>query len=572
MNHAGEIEAFATACAARLPLRLRVTDERSGQSEEVVVNRPLAIIGSSELCDVRLVHPDVSRHHAYIQILEGRPLCCDLGSRTGTHWGTAIRSRSWMVLGEPMYIGPFSIRLVDDQVDPPSDEMPVALAVDRPLRAPQPNMMLTFLNARSRSGRTRISRVRNPITLVGWSHLCNLRLQHHSVGRVHCSLVWTATGLWAVDLLCQGGTRVNGELINFARLDDEDDLTLGKFQLKIAYGSSAEMPVFSPSDLPEASPIADLPRLVPPGKFKPARLPAPKEKTPELESEPVAVTGLTIHDAGRDSDDLPLEISQRLRGEAPQDLGRPIPSIPMPAPQFVAPAQFGMPAQLGEGAPLNEAMAVSLMQQFATMQQQLFDHTHQLLAVMAETFQSAHNRQTQLIREELQRVHELNRELHELNRKKGVAEVGPEGMAAASGEQAVLLAVEELRQQTAEDPLTLDTEEAPPAKAEVPRMAPVGREKAPPAARPEREPETAPTDRTVPPGTATETEAEKPVSPTSAARAGATPEKPLAPAETANGSEGKDMHAWLSGRINGLERERSSRWQRILQLLTQGSG
>jgi hypothetical protein len=32
----------------------------------------------------------------------------------------------------------------------------------------------------------------------------------------------------------------------------------------------------------------------------------------------------------------------------------------------------------------------------------------------------------------------------------------------------------------------------------------------------------------------------------------------------------QDVHAWLSGRINELTQERSSRWQRILQLLTNG--
>src|SRR5262249_12904809 len=126
VNYAGDIQAFATACDARLPLRIRVTDERSGESEETLVDRPFAIIGTSELCDVRLVHPDLSRHHAYIQILGGRVLCCDLGSRTGTHWGTEIRSRSWMDPGVPAYMGPYSVRLVENEFsDLSSDEMPV---------------------------------------------------------------------------------------------------------------------------------------------------------------------------------------------------------------------------------------------------------------------------------------------------------------------------------------------------------------------------------------------------------------------------------------------------------------
>jgi hypothetical protein len=243
--------------------------------------------------------------------------------------------------------------------------------------------------------------------------------------------------------------------------------------------------------------------------------------------------------------------------------------MPMPTAQFVSPAQFGTPAQLGEGMPINEAMAVSLMQQFATMQQQLFDHTHQLLAVMAETFQSAHTRQMQLIREELQRVHELNRELTELSRQKGAEEAGPAAMAAASGEQAVLLAVEELRQQTAEEPVTLDGDEPVTVETVATRTPPSVREKAPaPPAASEFAPATSPTERAAPPGT----DQEKKAVAAGGDRTSAPAQKPRVPVESAQGPEGKDMHAWLSGRINDLERERSSRWQRILQLLTQGSG
>ena len=39
-----------------------------------------------------------------------------------------------------------------------------------------------------------------------------------------------------------------------------------------------------------------------------------------------------------------------------------------------------------------------------------------------------------------------------------------------------------------------------------------------------------------------------------------------------NTAEIKDMRAWLTNRINELEQERTSRWQKILQMLTQGRG
>ena len=36
---------FISACGAKLPLRLSITDERSGESEDVLVERPWALIG-----------------------------------------------------------------------------------------------------------------------------------------------------------------------------------------------------------------------------------------------------------------------------------------------------------------------------------------------------------------------------------------------------------------------------------------------------------------------------------------------------------------------------------------------
>jgi pSer/pThr/pTyr-binding forkhead associated (FHA) protein len=530
VNQANDIEAFALACGARLPLRLRVTDERSGHNEEILIELPFAVIGSSELADVRLVHPDVSRNHAYVQILEGRALCCDLGSRTGTHWGTVIRSRSWLTVDEPIYIGPFSIRLAgNDLVDPPSDEMPVALAEDPRPRVPQPNMLLTFLNARSRSGRTRISRVRNPITLIGWSHLCNLRMQHHSVGRVHCSMVWTSRGLWVVDLMCHHATYVNGERVSLARLDDHDVLTLGRFQLKIAYGSSGEMPIFLPSDAPEETPIADLPSR------------SDEER------------------AQKDSDDAFLPTGE-LRSDVTSEpaLPRISPGADFTEMQKATPVLPSLPPlpPLGDlaGMPLNEAMAVSLMQQFATMQQQLFDHTHQLMAVMAETFQSAHSRQLQLIRDELMRVHELNRELQDLNRNRVDPEVAGPTMATPPMGAKRLSHTEGKAGRAARPQPAAPTSREPHESNSADSASPPPDDASTPAAAPRPA-----ADR-------------RPAAPAAKTRNAQREEERPAARTSENAAGGQEVHAWLSSRITELERERTSRWQRILQLLTQTGG
>lgn len=576
MNHAGDSQAFAAACEASLPLRLQVTDERTGRSEEMLVDRPFALVGSSETSDVRLVHPDVSRNHAYLQILEGRVLCCDLASRTGTHWGSEIRSRSWVEIGEPIHIGPFCLRrLENSQSEPPSDEMPILLTDHRSLRVRQPNVALTFLNARNRSGRSRITRVRNPITLVGWSHLCHLRLQHRSVGRVHCSLVWTPTGLWAVDLMW-GGTRVNGELINFAQLEGEDTLEMGRFQLRLTYGSSAEFPTLSAEDGPESTPITDLARGSH-SEFAPQESAYNGAIWPETQSQTIREPQFTS----------PSETSvariTSTRHES-SELFKTAPSLPMP---------ISGPGDLS-AAQMQDATAVTLMQQFAVMQQQMFDHTYHLLSVVTEAFQTAHQRQLQVIRDELTRVHELNRELFELNRQRGTTDTPPTAEGAAA-QNPVLSALQSefVGAMPVDPPIATSSSSASnaqfsPAPQSAGTAVPQGK---PATAAPQPVVASAATTHSHQPGAAMPSPAkEKPrrrggaegKSPVTADENPADDRRNSPPSTTSgSGSEEKpavapvpapneDVHAWLSGRIDELTQERSTRWQRILQMLTNG--
>lgn len=540
MNQAGDIHAFAAACGATLPLRFRVTDERNAEVSTVQIERPYAVVGSSEFCDVRLAHPDVSRHHAYIQVLDGQAVCCDLASRTGTHWGTEIRSRSRLTAGEPIYLGPFRVELIEGEtIESQASGKPGGQSkTSAPVRTRQPNMHLTFLNALSRSGRSRISRLRDPVTLVGWSHLCNLRLQHRSVGRVHCSLVWTEAGVWAVDLMGSGGTRVNDELVNFARLDDRDELTLGRFQLKIAYGSSAEMPLLGDDDA-----------AIPPDELEP--LPAPIRVVPTKDKSSAAPARPTRRIAASPEvpPQVPMPMPPQLATPLPPSLGQLVPrpgiadlrpiigGLPMPMPMPVA-GDMAL-------APMNEGATVSLMQQFAMMQQQMFDHTYQLLAVVTDAFQSAHNQQLQLIREEMIRVHELNRELAELNQRKSSA--APDSEAVAAERPAPVA------------PAGFPGG-APPAAGSVPRPAPVAREEPGPGA--------AKTDP-APPGAA---DARQRPRQTVDDRASGSPAGTAAKGAASEAGDTPDVHAWLSGRISELTEERTSRWQKILQLLTQSGG
>jgi len=73
------------------------------------------------------------------------------------------------------------------------------------------------------------------IALIGRSRSCKVRLNDDSVSTVHCSLVRTPKGVWAVDLLGRGGIAVNGVPVRLARLEAGDQLRVGEFLLRCRY-------------------------------------------------------------------------------------------------------------------------------------------------------------------------------------------------------------------------------------------------------------------------------------------------------------------------------------------------
>ncbi len=210
------------------------------------------------------------------------------------------------------------------------------------------------------------------------------------------------------------------------------------------------------------------------------------------------------------------------------------------------------PLALPQSSTLTDSVALALMQQFSTMQQQLFDHTQQLLTVMAQTFSNAHNRQLDLIRDELYRVHEVNRELQELNLKLTLSEQDQKP-AAASPVAAPAFA---------DPPVAADAGAAGlagPASLEAIGTIP---------AAPAPSSDAAPPAEPVQPAGVVRAQGRKFAKKNRNSGPSASPVQP----EAAAGQPGPDMHAWLSGRINELEVERTTRWQKIMQILTPNSG
>lgn len=71
--------------------------------------------------------------------------------------------------------------------------------------------------------------LRRPMTLLGLSHSCDVRIQGEGVAPLHCVLVHDDAGPIVRDL--GGGVRVNGELVDTHRLGNGDVIELGEVQL-----------------------------------------------------------------------------------------------------------------------------------------------------------------------------------------------------------------------------------------------------------------------------------------------------------------------------------------------------
>jgi hypothetical protein len=76
------------------------------------------------------------------------------------------------------------------------------------------------------------------LALVGRAPECRVRLAGVGVSSFHCGLLRTPGGLWAVDLLGREEISVNGQTVRFARLDEGDELRVGRHRIRLRAESS----------------------------------------------------------------------------------------------------------------------------------------------------------------------------------------------------------------------------------------------------------------------------------------------------------------------------------------------
>jgi pSer/pThr/pTyr-binding forkhead associated (FHA) protein len=359
------MDPFLSSCGADGPLRLDVTGPGPRQSVRCVFEQPCVMVGRDGGNDLRLDHENVSRRHAYLQLLGGRLFCVDLGSRTGLWWDRRTRPAGW--LDAPVHVGPYRLQLPDRPAAGPE------FGLDwNPLETPAadqrilPRVTLEVFDG-GRSTRHALDRV---LTLAGRSAACRLQVPNFSLSRHHCSLLLTAAGVWVIDLLSREGSFVNGQRVKWACLRPGDRLQLGKVLLLPYYeGEVPESPaVVAPAADPERSAAA-------PG------------------SDP----DLTALAERPDEPDGPAVRTMVGAGSAPLPLATPV---------------FDLKAL--EAAGPQGALLIPVLQQFNLMQQQMMDQFQQSMQMMVQVFATMHRDAMATLQKELDQIHAITRELNEL--------------------------------------------------------------------------------------------------------------------------------------------------------------
>ncbi len=487
---------FLNACGIMDSLELIVEGPDTDQAGIRLLQQPFAIIGRDLRSDVVLDHLQVSRRHVYLQVIEGRAFWIDLGSRTGTRAGQRSQNLGWLEEGRPLGIGPYKIRLSigASQNDDSSGSF---LSRDAPFlvraysQAPLPEVALEFLNGPARSTCWPVHRV---MSLIGSASGCKLRLADPSVSRFHASLVRTPAGLWVVDMLGEAGITVNSAPVRFSHLEDGDVLEIGRYHMRVQSGSQGQ-DTGNPS--PGSRSLSTL-RLQ---NSDPNRL-----KIPDWAA---AAMGFAPGSGSPKGAEIPL-LAHTIS---------PSSSIE------IMPSDGAYPVKPGQ-SDSTESMLVPLVNQFGLMQQQMFDQFQQAMSMLVQMFGKMHRDQMDVIRAELDRLHELTEELQSLKDELGK------------------------RAQAQSQPVSGSRASSPlPSTFSARGISPS--EKARPSATSDR----LPSERNALP-------------PVSEQHQSAGSRSQLRPGDSGAGADtDKDTIIWLHQRIMSIQSERESRWQKILKFL-----
>jgi pSer/pThr/pTyr-binding forkhead associated (FHA) protein len=100
------------------------------------------------------------------------------------------------------------------------------------------------------------------LTLVGRDEICDIRIDHKSISKLHCVLVKTDGLILIRDLGSTNGTRVNNQRVRRAALLPNDTLAIANLKYSVKFGKAleeADSPAAAP---PPARPEPEVPLRV----------------------------------------------------------------------------------------------------------------------------------------------------------------------------------------------------------------------------------------------------------------------------------------------------------------------
>ena len=229
-------------CQGRTGLQLIVEVSGKAHPRKLSLDRPFALIGSDQHCDLRIDHPGVLPQHAYLQWINGRLFCCSLGSSDS-------QVTAW-VDRKPITLGPFRISVPDIESVPVGSADPQSRNSE--LAADVPQVQLSFDGVEQRDNLWPVDRF---LTLIGRGSQCKLRLDHPAIPNVLASLIRTSGSCWLINLGRHPALHVNDQPTLLESLDIGDILHLGAFRAEVStapFSLKATRPV--PQQAPPSEP------------------------------------------------------------------------------------------------------------------------------------------------------------------------------------------------------------------------------------------------------------------------------------------------------------------------------
>lgn len=245
---------LAKSCGQVNPISLLVRHQEQGDVSKYVVNKPYAVIGRHEACDICISNEKISKQHVYLQILDGRLFCVDQGSRAGIFWQDMPRLYGWLNPAESIKVGPYHVTL----------EQPVGIephpAREVPNTAPFYVKYVPHQNAKAQLevNESQTFLLRYQMALIGRTRHCNVVLDSEEIAPIHASIVRTKDAKYWL-IVPMGHVKVNGHRCQSYDLQDGDVIKIGKHIIRFKITATADKP-FHTGQITDSNP--DTPRLM----------------------------------------------------------------------------------------------------------------------------------------------------------------------------------------------------------------------------------------------------------------------------------------------------------------------